>query len=441
VLCVLRDQQEVAVKPAKRSRIHIFISTSPIHMQHLLNMNEEQVLEATHDSVTLGRNLCEDIEWSAQDATRSDEDFLCRAIEVAIKAGARTINLPDTVGYRLPFEVANTIKMVRNRVPNIDKVIISTHCHNDLGLGVANSLAAIEAGARQVECTINGLGERAGNSALEEIVMAIKTRQDKLPYQMGIDTTYITRASRLVSTITGFAVQKNKAIVGANAFAHESGIHQAGMLKNPQTYEIMTPESVGLNKSQLTMGKLSGRNAFKKKLDDLGINLGDNALEVAFGRFKELADKKKEIYDEDIFSLVDHAHNQNGLNDNEAVRFVSLEITCGSKQAPSATIELRINGEEKQFKTTGDGPIDATFNAIRHLVPHQAKLELYQVHAVTKGTDAQAEVTVRLGQDGKIATGNARDTDTMVASAMAYVHALNKLFNSEEKLSPFSINS
>jgi 2-isopropylmalate synthase len=423
-----------AIKPARRSRIHTFISTSPIHMNYILNMDEAQVLEAIHDSVSLARNLCEDVEWSGQDATRSDDDFLCRAVETAIKAGARTINLPDTVGYRLPFEIASTIRMVRDRVPGIDKVIISTHCHNDLGLGVANTLAAIDAGARQVECTINGLGERAGNSALEEIVMAIKTRQDKLPYNMGIDTTHITRTSRLVSTITGFTVQKNKAIVGANAFAHESGIHQDGMLKNKQTYEIMSPESVGLHKSELSLGKLSGRHAFKKKLEELGINLGDNALEVTFGRFKELADKKKDIYDEDIITLVDYAHGEDSAS-SDALQFVSLELTCGSKTAPSAALALKIDGVVHEARTSGDGPVDATFNAIMQLVPHNAKLELYQVHAVTKGTDAQAEVTVRLGMDGKIVSGNARDTDTMVASAMAYIHALNKLFTLQDKIS------
>ena len=425
-----------AIKHAKRPRIHTFISTSEIHRKFILNMSEEDVLEAIHDSVSLARNLCDDVEWSGQDASRTDDDFLCRAVETAIKAGAKTINLPDTVGYRLPLEIADTIRMVRKRVPGIEKVIISTHCHNDLGLGVANTLAAIEAGARQVECTINGLGERAGNSALEEIVMAIKTRQDKLPFATNIDSTHITRISRLVSTITGFAVQKNKAIVGANAFAHESGLHQDGMLKNAQTYEIMTPESVGVHKSELSMGKLSGRHAFKNKLEELGITLGNNAFEVAFGRFKELADKKKEIYDDDILTLIDYADSENA--GTAGLRFISLELTCGSVSAPSARIKMDIDGQQKEACTSGDGPVDATFNAIRQLVPHTARLELYQVHAVTKGTDAQAEVTVRLQNDGKIISGNARNTDTMVASAMAYIHALNKLFVTQERTSLYS---
>lgn len=415
-----------ALKPAKRGRIHTFISTSPIHLQYQLNMTEEQVLESIHDSVSLARKLCGDVEWSGMDATRSEDDFLCRAIECAINAGASTINIPDTVGYTLPDEFFRTISMIKNRVPNIDKAIISVHCHNDLGLAVANSLSAIQAGARQVECTINGLGERAGNAAMEEVVMALKTRQNHLPYTTQIDATHITRISKLVSTISGFVVQRNKAIVGANAFAHESGIHQDGMLKNASTYEIITPESVGLNRSELVMGKHSGRHAFKNKLDELGITLGDNALEEAFARFKELADKKKEVYDEDIITLIDRDHG-----DNVAVRrlqFGTLEISCGSTKAANAKLSLLVDGVQQQAETTGDGPVDATFNAIKALLPHEAKLELYQVHAVTKGTDAQAEVTVRLEDNDRIISGNGRDTDTLVASAKAYISALNKLF-------------
>jgi 2-isopropylmalate synthase len=412
-----------AIKPAANSRIHTFISTSPIHMKYKLQMEPDKVIERTADMVAFARNLCGDVEWSAEDATRTEHDFLCRAVEAAIKAGATTINLPDTVGYTTPFEYAELIKMVRNRVPNIDKAIISVHCHNDLGLAVANSLAAVGAGARQVECTINGLGERAGNAALEEIVMAIKTRNDILPFTTNVDTTQITRASKLVSTITGFVVQNNKAIVGANAFAHESGVHQDGMLKNAQTYEIMTPESVGANKSTLVLGKLSGRNAFKNKLKELNFELGDNALEEAFAKFKELADKKKEVYDEDIIALIDNS----AIRSNGGVDFISLEVMCGSSGSSTATIELLVDGSVKKFKTTGDGPVDATFNCIKELVPHTAKLELYQVHAVTGGTDAQAEVTVRLGKGGKVISGNSRDTDTLVASAKAYIGAVNKL--------------
>lgn len=416
-----------ALKEARHGRIHTFISTSPIHMQHQLNMTPEQVLEAITESVSLARKLCADVEWSGMDATRSDDDFLCRAVEYAIKAGASTVNIPDTVGYTLPEEFFRTITMIRNRVPNIDKAVISVHCHNDLGLAVANSLSAIQAGARQVECTVNGLGERAGNAAMEEIVMAIKTRQDFLPYATKIDTTHITRTSKLVSTISGFVVQRNKAIVGANAFAHESGIHQDGMLKNAETYEIMTPESVGLNKSELVMGKHSGRHAFKNKLEELGITLGDNAVEEAFARFKELADKKKEVYDEDIITLIDREHGENVPASR--LHFISLEVSCGSTQASKAKLDLRIDGNVVQAETTGDGPVDATFNGIKALLPHDAKLELYQVHAVTQGTDAQAEVTVRLESGGKIISGNGRDTDTLVASAKAYISALNKLLH------------
>lgn len=416
-----------AISPAKNKRIHTFISTSPLHMKHKLQMEPESVLEAIADSVACARNLCGDVEWSAEDATRSEMDFLCRAVENAIKAGAGTINLPDTVGYTTPFEYAELIKTVRSRVPGASNVIFSVHCHNDLGLAVANSLAAISAGARQVECTINGLGERAGNAALEEVVMAMRTRNDTLPFYTDIDTTHITRVSKLVSTITGFVVQNNKAIVGANAFAHESGIHQDGMLKHAGTYEIMTPESVGLSRSKLVIGKLSGRHAFKKKLEELGFNLGDNAFEDAFVRFKALADKKKEVYDEDIIALIDNSaiKNEGGIN------FISLEVTCGSKNSPEAEIELLVEGKAHKVKATGDGPVDAIFNGVKELVPHGGKLELYQVHAVTGGTDAQAEVTVRLNKNGRIFSGNSRDTDTLVASAKAYIGAINKLRRKE----------
>ncbi len=418
-----------AISPARNKRIHTFISTSPLHMKHKLQMEPAAVLEAIRDSVTCARNLCGDVEWSAEDATRSEMDFLCRAVETAIKAGAGTINLPDTVGYTTPFEYAELIKSVRERVSGADKVIFSVHCHNDLGLAVANSLAAIGAGARQVECTINGLGERAGNAALEEVVMAIRTRNDALPFTTNIDTTHITRISRLVSTITGFVVQNNKAIVGANAFAHESGIHQDGMLKHAGTYEIMTPESVGLSRSKLVIGKLSGRHAFKKKIEELEFNLGDNAFEDAFVRFKELADKKKEVYDEDIIALIDNSaiKNRGGIN------FISLSVTCGSKNKPEAEIELAVENKERKIKASGDGPVDAIFNGIKELVPHGGKLELYQVHAVTGGTDAQAEVTVRLNKNGRIFSGNGRDTDTLVASAIAYIAAINKMVQKEKE--------
>jgi 2-isopropylmalate synthase len=412
-----------ALKPTARGRIHTFISTSPLHMKHKLQMSAEKVLDAVTNSVTLARKLIGDVEWSAEDGTRTDHDFLCRCVEAAIKSGASTINIPDTVGYTTPQEYAGLIRMLVNRVPNIDKAVLSTHCHNDLGLAVANSLAGVLNGARQIECTVNGLGERAGNAALEEIVMALRVRQDIMPYMTGIKTENITRASNLVSSITGFVVQPNKAIVGANAFAHESGIHQDGMIKNRQTYEIMTPQSVGLAKTSLKLGKLSGRNAFRSKLTELGYELGDNALNDAFDRFKDLADRKKDIFDEDIMALVDdevaHAHDR--------VRFVSLAVQAGSKGPQRAELEIEIDGKTFSAVATGNGPVDATFNAIKELLPHQAILRLYQVSAVTEGTDAQAEVTVRLEENGRSVIGQAADPDTLVSSARAYIHAVNKL--------------
>jgi 2-isopropylmalate synthase len=426
------DRAWEAVQHAKRPRIHTFISTSPLHMKWKLQMEPEQVHQAVIDSVTHARNLCEHVEWSCEDGSRTEHDFLCRTVESAIKAGARTINIPDTVGYAVPDEFAALIRMLFERVPNIDQAVISVHCHNDLGLAVANSLAAVGAGARQVECTVNGLGERAGNASLEEIVMALKTRHDRLPYKTGVKTELITRASRLVSAITGFVVQPNKAIVGANAFAHESGIHQDGMLKHAGTYEIMTPDSVGLTKSSLVMGKHSGRHAFKMKLRELGFELGDNAINDAFRRFKDLADRKKDVYDEDIVALVD----DEVVRGHDRVKFVALQVIAGSKGPQSAELELDVDGTHRTAKTTGNGPVDATFNAIKEIVPHAARLQLYQVHAVTEGTDAQAEVTVRLEENGKSVNGQGADPDTLVASARAYIHALNKLFTKRAKTAP-----
>ncbi len=347
------------------------------------------------------------------------------------------MNIPDTVGYTVPEEFFELISMLRNRVPNIDKAIISVHCHNDLGLAVANSLAAIRAGARQAECTINGIGERAGNAAMEEIVMALRTRRDTLPYTTGVDTSLITKASRLLSAVTGFTVQPNKAIVGANAFAHEAGIHQDGMLKHAGTYEIMTPESVGLVRSTLVMGKHSGRHAFKSKLEELGFTLNDNELNDAFERFKDLADNKKDVYDEDLIALVDDAV----LRHNDRVRFVSLQVVCGSKGPQTAVLELDVDGERRTAKAQGNGPVDATFAAIQQIMPHQAELKLYQVHAVTGGTDAQAEVTVRLQEHGKSVNGQGADYDTLVASARAYVNAINKLLVKREKTAPAAMSA
>ncbi len=426
-----------AVRHAARPRIHTFISTSPLHMKYKLQMDPEKVHQAVIDSVTLARNLCGDVEWSCEDGSRTEHDFLCRTVESAIRAGARTVNIPDTVGYAVPEEFAALIRMLFDRVPNIDQAVVSVHCHNDLGLAVANSLAAVRAGARQIECTVNGLGERAGNCSMEEVVMALRTRHDAMPFATGVRSELITRASRLVSAITGFVVQPNKAIVGANAFAHESGIHQDGMLKHAGTYEIMTPESVGLTKSTLVMGKHSGRHAFKAKLQELGFELGDNALNEAFHRFKALADRKKDVYDEDIVALVDDEIQRV----SERIKFQSLGVVAGSKGPQTAELELMVDGVAKQAKTTGNGPVDATFNAIRELVPHTARLLLYQVHAVTEGTDAQAEVTVRLEEDGKSVVGQGADPDTLVASARAYIHALNKLLTKRAKTAPAALSA
>ena len=427
------DAAAEAVKSAPNRRIHTFISTSPLHMKHKLKMDPEDVIDAIRDSVSYAGKFTDDVEWSAEDGSRTEMDFLCRAVETAIEAGATTINIPDTVGYAVPEEYAAIFEHVLNNVPNIDKAVLSVHCHNDLGLAVANSLAGVKAGARQVECTINGIGERAGNAAMEEVVMALRTRQNYLPYETGIDATQITKASKTLSAITSFQVQPNKAIVGANAFAHESGIHQDGMLKNPQTYEIMTPESVGLKKSELVLGKHSGRNAFKTKLIDMGYELGDNALKEAFERFKKLADKKKTVFEDDLIALVD----EELASTNERIKFVSLRVEAGSIGPQKAELVVTIDGKEEKVVSDGNGPVDATFNAIAKLIPHpEAVLLLYQVHAVTEGTDAQAEVTVKIEENGKTVVGNAASVDTLVASARAYVHALNKLLTKRERSKP-----
>ena len=412
-----------AVRVAKRSRIHTFVSTSPIHLAHQMRKTEEQVLDIISTTVAQARNLVEDVEWSAMDATRTPIEYLVRCVDAAIKAGATTINLPDTVGYAVPEEYAAMFRQVIERVPDSDKAIFSTHCHNDLGLAVANSLAGIAGGARQIECTINGLGERAGNAALEEIVMAIRTRRDVMPYDTRIDATMLTRASKLVSNVSAFPVQYNKAIVGRNAFAHESGIHQDGMLKNNTTYEIMTPESVGVTKTSLVMGKHSGRAAFRSKLKEMGYELGDNQLEDAFTRFKALADRKKHVYDEDIEALVD----ENIATAHDRIKLESLTVIAGTRGPQRATMKLDVEGRHVTEEVEGNGPIDAIFNAIKTIVPHEVTLELYDVHAVTEGTDAQAEVTVRLSRDGSSVTGRGADPDTLVASTKAYLAALNKL--------------
>jgi 2-isopropylmalate synthase len=421
-----------AVAPAERKRIHTFIGTSPLHMEFQLRMQPDQVLAAIADSVALARQHTDDVEWSAMDATRTDPDFLCRCVELAIRHGATTINLPDTVGYAVPEDMHRMFTMVRERVPGADRVIFSAHNHNDLGLAVANTLASVAAGVRQIECTINGIGERAGNAALEEVAMAIRTRGDALGIRSGIVTEKILKISRLLSTITGFDVQPNKAIVGRNAFAHESGIHQDGVLKNAATYEIMTPESVGWAKTSLVMGKHSGRAAFRDKLKALGYEVGDNQLNDAFRRFKDLADRKKVVYDEDLVALVD----DEVMRDHQRIRFVSLDVHAGSKVKPRAELELDVDGVVRTAVAHGDGPVDATFNAIRAVFPHEVTLRLYSVGAVTEGTDAQARVTVRLEEDGKMVDGQGADTDTLVASARAYIHALNKLLVKRDRSAP-----
>jgi 2-isopropylmalate synthase len=426
------DRAWEAVKHAARPRIHTFIGTSPLH-RAIPNLNMDEMAERIHDTVTHARNLCDNIQWSPMDATRTEDDYLCRTVEIAIKAGATTINIPDTVGYTAPRESADFIRMLLERVPSADEVIFATHCHNDLGMATANSLAAVEAGARQIECTINGLGERAGNTALEEVVMALKVRNDIMPYRTGIDATKIMHLSRRVASVSGFAVQFNKAIVGKNAFAHESGIHQDGMLKNAETFEIMRPTDVGLSETNIVMGKHSGRAALRSKLKDLGFELADNQLKDVFVRFKELADRKKEVFDDDLLALV----QDTSLDaENDRIRVKRLAVVCGTDGPQTADLTLEIDGTSHQFTAEGDGPVDATFKAVKEMFPHNAHLQLYQVHAVTEGTDAQATVSVRMEEDGRVVTGQSADTDTVVASAKAYVNALNKLLVLREKASP-----
>ncbi len=412
-----------AVRHAKSPRIHTFIGTSPLH-RAIPNLNKDEMAERIHETVTHARNLCDNVQWSPMDATRTEWDYLCRVVEIAIKAGATTINIPDTVGYTEPRESADLIKRLIEAVPGADEVVFSTHCHNDLGMATANSLAAVAGGARQIECTINGLGERAGNTALEEVVMAMKVRGDIMPYETGIDSTKLMHISRRVSTVSGFPVQFNKAIVGKNAFAHESGIHQDGMLKNAETFEIMRPEDVGLSETNLVMGKHSGRAALRSKLSELGFDLGDNQLKDVFVRFKALADRKKEIFDDDLIALMVDSEAE---SQNEHIRLKSMTVVCGTEGPQTSDMTLEIDGKDVSTKATGDGPVDAAFNAVKELYPHNARLQLYQVHAVTEGTDAQATVSVRMEEEGRIATGQSADTDTVVASVKAYVHALNRL--------------
>ncbi len=414
-----------AIKAARRGRVHTFIATSKIHMEHKLRMTEDQVVEAAVKAVKIAREYTSDVEFSAEDAMRSEVPFLVRIFTAVIEAGATTINVPDTVGYATPELIRERFAELIRLTPGADTVIWSCHCHNDLGLAVANSLAAVQGGARQVECTINGLGERAGNAALEEVVMATRVRKDLFDVITRIRSDEIVPSSRLVSTITGYVVQPNKAIVGANAFAHESGIHQDGILKHRETYEIMRAEDVGWKTNKLTLGKLSGRAAFRARLDELGIGVqNDDELNTLFARFKDLADRKSEIFDEDLHALVSGHH---GKEVNERYELAELEVTSKTGQTPRAHMVLRVEGQERPVSASGSGPVDATFKAIEEVARSGAVLELYQVNAVTKGTDSQGEVVVRLNHQGRIVTGQGADTDIVIASAKAYLDALNWL--------------
>jgi 2-isopropylmalate synthase len=423
-----------AIKGANSGRIHTFIATSPIHMQHKLRMQPEAVLEAAVRAVKLARQYTDDVEFSAEDAVRSDVDFLCRIFEAAIAAGARTINVPDTVGYSVPQLWGELFATLIGRIPNAGMAVWSTHCHNDLGMAVANSLAAVMAGARQVECTINGLGERAGNASLEEIVMAVKTRSDFFKCATRVDATQIVAASKLVSTITGYPVQPNKAVVGANAFAHESGIHQDGVLKHRETYEIMRASDVGWGANRLTLGKLSGRSAFKARLQELGIALAsEEQLNAAFARFKELADKKREIFDEDIQALMS---DETVTPEVERYKLISLTAHSETGEQPFARVVISEEGREARAEARGGGPVDATFKAIESIVASGTELMLYSVNNVTEGTDSQGEVTVRLEKAGRIVNGMGSDTDIVVASAKAYLNALNKMAAKSQRMNP-----
>ena len=428
------DRAAEALRGAASARIHTFIATSPIHMKYKLKMTPEQVLEQAIRSVKRARNHCDDVEFSLEDGSRSDFDFMCRITEQVIAAGASTINVPDTVGYGEPLEYGAMFRRLIEAVPNADKAIFSTHCHNDLGLAVANSLSAVMNGVRQIECTINGLGERAGNAALEEIVMAVRTRKDIIPVETQIDTEYIVPTSRLVSTITGFPVQPNKAIVGANAFAHESGIHQDGVLKHRETYEIMRAEDVGWNTNKIVLGKHSGRAAVKARFEALGVNFANQeALDQAFARFKDLADKKHEIFDEDLQTIVSAAQSE---SKTDMFLLDYVEVCSKTDCKPQATVRLRVNGELFNATAEGGGPVDAAYKAIEQIASSQADLQLYSVNAITQGTDSQGEVTVRLERDGHIVNGLGSDTDIVKASVKAYIHGLNSLQQANQRHHP-----
>ena len=428
------DRAGEALKGANSSRIHTFIATSPIHMQNKLNMQPEQVIEYAVRAVKRARQYTDNVEFSPEDAGRSEEDFLCRILEAVIEAGATTLNIPDTVGYSMPQQFGATIANLMQRIPNAHKAIFSVHCHNDLGLAVANSLSAVMNGARQVECTINGLGERAGNASLEEVVMAVRTRQDFFPCFTTLDAREIVTCSKLVSSITGFPVQPNKAIVGANAFAHESGIHQDGVLKNRETYEIMRAEDVGWSTNRMVLGKHSGRNAFKTRMVELGVQFGsETELNDVFFRFKQLADKKHDIFDEDLQALI----SEQGFEaEDEHIKLLSLKVCSETGEIPNATVTIRVDGKELTGSGQGGGSVDASLKAIESLLNTESTLALYSVNNITTGTDAQGEVTVRLEKAGRIVNGSGADTDIVIASAKAYINAVNKLQSVDQRRHP-----
>lgn len=428
------DRAGEALKDARRARIHTFIATSPIHMQHKLQMSPDQVVEYAVKAVKRARQYTDDVEFSPEDAGRSEEDFLCRILEAVIDAGATTLNIPDTVGYAFPEQFGRMIGRLIERIPNSDKAVFSVHCHNDLGLAVANSLAAVLHGARQVECTINGLGERAGNAALEEVVMAVRTRKDLFHCYTDVDAREIVACSKLVSSITGFPIQPNKAIVGANAFAHESGIHQDGVLKSRETYEIMSAEDVGWSANRMVLGKHSGRNAFRTRMLELGIEFAsEQELNAVFQRFKVLADKKHEIFDEDLQALITEAGTE---SEDERVKLVALRVCSETGEIPQAQVTLKFDNEERTGASTGGGAVDASLKAIESLLHTQTALTLYSVNNITSGTDAQGEVTVRLEKGGRIVNGQGADTDIVIASAKAYINAVNKLLAPTQRTHP-----
>lgn len=412
-----------AIRNAAHPRIHIFVSTSDIHLVHQLGKTREEVMEMAIEAVKLSKSFTHNVEFSAMDATRSDRNYLCKIVEAAVEEGATTVNLPDTVGYSLPWEYASLIRHIRQTVRSVEKTVLSVHCHDDLGLATSNSLSAVLDGARQVECTVNGIGERAGNASLEEIVMSIKARQDLLHFQTSIRSEQIYPTSRLLTKITGINVQPNKAIVGKNAFSHESGIHQDGILKHRMTYEIITPESVGISKSSLVLGKHSGRHAFQERVKDLGFTLGEEQIEQAFQRFKILADKKSEIFDEDMEAIV----TETVIRAAEKYKLIGLTVVCGTVATPTATVSLKVNEASIKGSEFGDGPVDAAFKAVRNLTGTKSKVLNYSVNSITGGTDAQGEVTVRLQENGNVVIGQGAHEDIIMASAMAYLNALNKL--------------